>query len=75
MDTYRVPGRQVQLAGRFPLLAFTQAEEGALQRLQDSTSESAATADTTLDITETMTATIMMNNPPPKITNIMIVLL
>ena len=36
----------------------------------DSISESAATAETTLEITETITAIIMINNPPPKTMNI-----
>ncbi|MCI9439385.1 MAG: hypothetical protein HFH85_20005 [Lachnospiraceae bacterium] len=43
--------------------------------LQDSTSESAATADTTLDITEIITATMIINKPPPKTININDVLL
>lgn len=42
---------------------------------QDSTSESAATADTTLDITEMITAMIMINNPPPNTINITEILL
>ena len=54
---------------------FTSIEIFGNSPFQDSTSESAATADTTLDITEMITARIMINNPPPNKINIIEILL